>query len=82
MVRSKGKTHFVYKKKVDGVTTVATHMSFDRKQIGDHLGGKMAEQCRLRLADFWGLIDCSVSEEDWNAAVRQWLTSRTIGPQN
>jgi hypothetical protein len=63
--------HHMLRKKIDGVVTLVTRMSHDNKEIRDDLVGLMARQCCLRPAEFWQLIDCPLSEEDWEAKVRE-----------
>ncbi len=63
--------HTMFRKTIDGVTTMVTRMSHDAHPIDDHLGKRMANQCVLTLAEFWRLIDCTLSEEDWDMLVKQ-----------
>ena len=60
--------HHMFRKTVDGVTTLVTRMSHGMKEINDSLAGLMAKQCCLFLGEFWQLVDCP-SEADWNAKV-------------
>ncbi|CAA9316081.1 MAG: hypothetical protein AVDCRST_MAG93-5502 [uncultured Chloroflexia bacterium] len=62
--------HVMYRKTVEGVTQIVTRISHDAKNIDDGLGGMMAKQCCLKLKEFWELVDCSLTEEDWDAKVR------------
>ena len=62
--------HHMYRKSVDGVTTLVTRISHSADSIGDGLGKLMANQCCLQLREFWQLVDCTLSAEDWDAIVR------------
>lgn len=61
--------HHMFRKEVDGVTTLVTRVSHDAKEIGDGLGLLMGRQLCLHLKEFWRLVDCPLSEEDWDAIV-------------
>lgn len=63
--------HHMLRKKVDGVTTLVTRMSHDDKEIRGDLVGLMARQCCLRAPEFWNLVDCPLSQEDWDKLIRQ-----------
>lgn len=63
--------HTMYRKSVDGVTTLVTRISHGSTEIGDSLGKRMANQCALQLREFWDLVDCPMSESQWDALVRQ-----------
>lgn len=63
--------HTMYKKQVDGVTTLVTRISHGMDTIGDTIAIRMAKQCCLQLREFWALVDCTLSEEGWDALVRE-----------
>jgi hypothetical protein len=63
--------HTMFRKKVDGVTTLVTRISHGASEIGDDLGKRMANQCALQLREFWSLVDCDLDAEQWEALVRQ-----------
>jgi hypothetical protein len=63
--------HHMFRKEVEGVTQLVTRMSHGANEIGDELGKRMASQCALRLKEFWNLVDCTLSAEDWDSLVRQ-----------
>jgi hypothetical protein len=63
--------HLMLKKTVDGVTEVITRMSHDDKEISGGLAKLMAHQCYLHAAEFWDLIDCPLSQEDWEKLIKQ-----------
>lgn len=63
--------HIMFKLEVDGVATVLIRMSKNMQEIDDHLASLMAKQCKLSKQEFWNLIDCSLSGEDWKDLVRE-----------
>jgi len=44
--------HYMYTKKIDGVTTVLTKMSHNHQEINDTLALLMGRQCYLQLREF------------------------------
>jgi hypothetical protein len=64
----------MYRKTIDGVTTLVTRISHGADTIGDDLGKRMANQCCLQLKEFWRLVDCNLTAEDWDAIVRTRCT--------
>ena len=62
--------HEMYRKTIEGVTHLVTRISHSRRQIDDGLGKLMATQCCLYLREFWQLVDCPLSEEEWDNLVR------------
>jgi len=66
--------HHMYRKTIDGVTTLVTRMSHGSTTIGDGLGKLMAAQCALQLREFWDLVDCTLSAEEWDLLVKQRCT--------
>jgi hypothetical protein len=66
-----GKHHTMFRKKIDGVTVLVTRMSRGTSSINDSLGHRMANQCCLQLREFWNLVDCALSEQQWDALVTQ-----------
>lgn len=63
--------HHMFRKTVDGVTTLVTRVSHSSSTIGDGLAKLMAAQCALQLSEFWRLVDCPLSEVEWDRLVRQ-----------
>jgi hypothetical protein len=61
--------HHMFRKRVDGVTTLVTRISHNATEINDGLGSLMGKQLCLRLGEFWELIDCPLKEEDWDEIV-------------
>jgi hypothetical protein len=61
--------HHMYRKTVDGVTHLVTRISHVAQTIDDYLGKLMANQCCLQVKEFWDLVDCPLSEADWDALV-------------
>ena len=70
--------HHMFRKEIAGVTHVVTRISHSAKEIPDILGKLMAAQCYLRLKEFWELVDCPLSEKDWEALIR----SRCVDGKN
>jgi hypothetical protein len=57
------------------VTTLVTRISHSGSTIDAGLGKLMANQCCLQLREFWRLVDCDLTTEDWDALVRQRCAS-------
>jgi hypothetical protein len=70
--------HHMFKKDVAGVTTLVTRTSHSGAQIGDDLAKRMANQCCLQLREFKELVDCSLTESQWDTLVSQ----RCVGGRN
>ncbi len=70
--------HTMYRKQIDGVTTLVTRISHGATTIDNGLGRRMGAQCGLQLREFWDLVDCTLDEAGWDAIVRQ----RFIGGRN
>lgn len=68
--------HHMYRKSIDGVTHLVTRISHGRgNEIDDGLGLLMARQCCLQLREFWRLVDCPMSEQEWDALVAERCAS-------
>ncbi len=63
--------HHMFRKQVDGVTTLVTRISHSGRVINDGLGKLMANQCALQLREFWDLVECTLSEDEWDRLVRE-----------
>ena len=63
--------HHMFRKTLEGVTHLVTRISHSAREIDDGLGKLMANQLCLQLAEFWRLIDCPLSEEEWDELIRQ-----------
>jgi len=63
--------HQMWHKSIDGVTHIVTRISHRRGEVSDKEARLMARQCVLQLREFWRLIDCSLSEEQWHDLVKQ-----------
>lgn len=61
--------HSMYRKTIEGVTHLVTRISHGGNEIDDGLGKLMANQLCLQLTEFWELIDCPLSEDEWDAIV-------------
>ena len=65
------KHHHMYRKTLEGVTHLVTRMSHGGGAIDNSLGKLMANQCCLQLQEFWRLVDCPLTEEEWDELVRE-----------
>ena len=63
--------HHMFRKSVNGVTTLITRISHGSNEIDEGLGKLMANQCALQLKEFWALVDCTMTAEQWDALVAQ-----------
>lgn len=63
--------HHMFRKSIEGVTTLVTRISHSGSTIDNTLGKLMASQCCLQLREFWRLVDCDLTGEDWDTLVRQ-----------
>lgn len=63
--------HHMFRKTLAGVTQLVTRTSHGMSQIDDGLGKRMAAQLCLQLREFWNLVDCPLSENEWDDLVRQ-----------
>lgn len=71
MTPSESAHHHMFTKTLDGVTTLITRTSRDGRDINDTLATLMGKQCCLQLREFWRLIDCPLSEADWEQLIRE-----------
>lgn len=67
--------HTMFRRRVDGVTTLVTRVSHGATDIGANLATAMAHQCALQLAEFQKLVDCTLSADEWDAIVRERCAS-------
>ena len=63
--------HLMLRKKLDGVVTLVTRMSRDGEDIRGARAGLMASQCALFLSEFWQLVECPLSQEEWEGKIRE-----------
>ena len=64
---------------LNGVTTLVTRISHRLPvPINDSLAKLMANQCCLQLKEFWELVGCTLSAEQWDAK----LSERCAGGRN
>lgn len=63
--------HRMFRKTIDGVTTLVTRLSHSGGDVGDVLAKKMSNQLCLQLKEFWQLVDCHLSEEKWEQIVAE-----------
>ena len=60
----------MFRKTLEGVTHLVTRISHRSRPIDDYLGKLMANQLCLQLREFWQLVDCPLSEQDWDELIR------------
>lgn len=63
--------HHMFRKTIDGVTHLVTRISHGSNEINDSLAGLMGKQLCLQLREFWKLVECPLTEEEWVALVRE-----------
>jgi hypothetical protein len=65
--------YFIYWTTDGRQTTIKTRTSHTpkMKSIGEPLLGQMAKQCELKKSDFIDLVDCPLSQEQYEAILRQ-----------
>lgn len=63
--------HHMFRKTVEGVTTLVTRLSHDGGEVDDGLAKMMGNQLCLQLKEFWNLVDCPLSEEEWEKIVAE-----------
>ena len=63
--------HHMFRKTLEGVTQLVTRTSHGMSQIDDNLGKRMANQLCLQLREFWNLVECPLTEAEWDVLVRQ-----------
>jgi hypothetical protein len=68
--------HHMLKKSIDGVATLITRESHGKKLISRDLAMLMAHQCGLNVSEFWDLVDCPLSQEQWDAKIHSWPGGR------
>lgn len=59
----------MFRKQVNGVTTVVTRLSHGAREVDEGIGLLMGKQLCLRLKEFWSLVDCPLSEEAWDKLI-------------
>jgi hypothetical protein len=70
--------HHMFRKTLEGTTQLVTRISHGAREIDDGLGRLMANQLCLQLREFWNLVDCTLSEPEWDDLIR----SRCGGGRN
>ena len=59
------------KKTFKGRVTLWTRISHSANELKDYLIGPMASQCCLRPTEFRSLVDCSLTESDWDSLLEE-----------
>lgn len=62
--------HNMFSKTLDGLVTLKTRISHGVREIDDGLISAMAKQCCLRTPEFQDLVDCPLSQADWDTLIR------------
>lgn len=70
--------HHMFRKQLDGVTTLVTRISHGVREVDDNIARAMGAQLYLQLAEFWRLIECPLGEAEWDALV----TERCVDGRN
>jgi hypothetical protein len=63
--------HTMFRKQIEGVTQLVTRISHSSKEINDGLARLMGNQLCLQLKEFWDLVDCPLTQEEWERLVRE-----------
>jgi hypothetical protein len=63
--------HHMFRKTMAGVTTLVTRVSHSGGDVDDGLAKMMGNQLCLQLKEFWDLVDCPLSEEEWEKIVAE-----------
>lgn len=63
--------HHMFRKTIEGVTHLVTRTSHGSSEINDHLAGLMGKQLCLQVKEFWRLVDCPLSEAEWDRLVEE-----------
>ena len=66
-------THYYYINLKGNKKSVNTHVSrgTKHKSVGAENLGKMARECEVSMRDFLGLIDCPLSQEDYEEKLKE-----------
>ena len=63
--------HHMFRKTLGGVTHLVTRISHDANEIDDFIASLMAKQLCLQLREFKRLVECPLTETQWDDLVRQ-----------
>lgn len=69
MTGAQGAHHLMLTLKIDGQVKALTRLSRNAQEIDDYLGSLMAKQCHLSNKQFWALVDCTLTGEEWASIV-------------
>ncbi len=67
--------HHMFRLSIDGVAMLVTRMSHGSNEIDNSLGKLMANQCGLKLKEFWELVDCTLGQADWEKLIAERSTN-------
>lgn len=61
--------YFLYRTQEGKLTDIRTRTSHSGKEIDARLLSRMAQQCQLSRKDFLALVDCTMSQADYESAI-------------
>jgi predicted RNA binding protein YcfA (HicA-like mRNA interferase family) len=61
--------YFLYRTQQGKLTAIRTRTSHSGKEIDARLLGRMAQQCQLSRNEFLALVDCTMSQADYESAI-------------
>lgn len=68
--------HVMLTKRIDGVVVALTRASHGRKDVTPGVMRAMAKQCHLTLSEFVRLVDCPMSQGDWEELILERRETR------
>ena len=63
--------YYVYKTLDGKISKVFTYVGHSGKDLSDYLLSQMARQCKVKREDFLKLIDCPLSQRQYEALIRE-----------
>lgn len=63
--------YFIYHTRSGQKTAIRTRASHGRGEISDYLLAQMARQCQLSKSEFLDLVDCPMSQHDYEESLQQ-----------
>lgn len=68
--------HVMLTKRIDGVVVALTRVSHGRKDVPPVVMRAMAKQCHLTLPEFVRLVDCPMSQGEWDELILERRVGR------
>jgi predicted RNA binding protein YcfA (HicA-like mRNA interferase family) len=65
--------YFLYRTQAGKLTEIRTRTSHSGKEIDTRLLSQMARQCQLNRGDFLALVDCAMSQADYEISIADLL---------